>query len=115
MNKLFKDNIIEVSIIVNGETDTYEVKVSWGGFLTSLQGYMRKLNEEDLTFGNEEKVKELEGKRIIEKFGETHSVIVMADHGGHDRTHGSEMPEDMLIPVIISGTANRIKSGSIGP
>ena len=30
-------------------------------------------------------------------------IIVTADHGGHDRTHGTEMPEDMLIPVIIKG------------
>ena len=27
-------------------------------------------------------------------------VIVTADHGGHDRTHGSDSPEDMTIPVI---------------
>ena len=30
-------------------------------------------------------------------------LIVTADHGGHDRGHGSDMPEDMTIPVIING------------
>lgn len=30
-------------------------------------------------------------------------IIVSADHGGHDTTHGSSMPEDMTIPWIISG------------
>ena len=30
-------------------------------------------------------------------------IIVTADHGGHDTTHGSSMPEDMTIPWIASG------------
>ena len=42
-------------------------------------------------------------KRIIEKFGEEYSVIVMADHGGHDRSHGTELPEDMTIPLFFHG------------
>lgn len=29
--------------------------------------------------------------------------IVTADHGGHDTTHGSSLPEDMTIPWIASG------------
>ena len=32
-----------------------------------------------------------------------YTVIITADHGGHDRTHGTELPEDMTIPVIILG------------
>lgn len=31
------------------------------------------------------------------------TVIVTADHGGHDRTHGTDSPEDMTIPFIIKG------------
>lgn len=34
--------------------------------------------------------------------GET-LIIISADHGGHDHTHGSSMPEDMTIPWIASG------------
>lgn len=30
-------------------------------------------------------------------------IIVTADHGGHDTTHGSSLPEDMTIPWIASG------------
>lgn len=30
-------------------------------------------------------------------------LIITADHGGHDMTHGSSMPEDMTIPWIASG------------
>ena len=34
--------------------------------------------------------------------GET-LIIISADHGGHDTTHGTSMPEDMTIPWIASG------------
>ncbi len=30
-------------------------------------------------------------------------VIITADHGGHETTHGTTMPEDMTIPWIASG------------
>jgi predicted AlkP superfamily pyrophosphatase or phosphodiesterase len=30
-------------------------------------------------------------------------VIVTSDHGGHDTSHGSRLPEDMTIPWIASG------------
>jgi predicted AlkP superfamily pyrophosphatase or phosphodiesterase len=30
-------------------------------------------------------------------------IIITADHGGHDTTHGSTRPEDMTIPWIASG------------
>ena len=30
-------------------------------------------------------------------------ILISADHGGHDTTHGSSMPEDMTIPWIASG------------
>lgn len=30
-------------------------------------------------------------------------IIVSADHGGHEQTHGSKLPEDMTIPWIIAG------------
>ena len=42
-------------------------------------------------------------KRVIEAFGDEYSVIIMADHGGHDRCHGTEMPEDMTIPLFFCG------------
>ena len=42
-------------------------------------------------------------KRMIEKFRGEYSVIIMADHGGHDRSHGTMMPEDMTIPLFFYG------------
>lgn len=42
-------------------------------------------------------------RRMIEAFGEEYSVIIMADHGGHERSHGSTMPEDMTVPLFFYG------------
>lgn len=42
-------------------------------------------------------------KRMIEKFGDQYRVIIMADHGGHDRSHGTELPEDMTVPFFFYG------------
>ncbi len=30
-------------------------------------------------------------------------IIITSDHGGHDSTHGTDLPEDMTIPWIVSG------------
>jgi len=42
-------------------------------------------------------------KRVIEEAGEEYTVIVTADHGGHDRIHGTDIFEDMTIPMFFSG------------
>lgn len=43
-------------------------------------------------------------ERIMAELSEDYAVIVTADHGGHDRSHGSRMAEDMTIPVFFQGT-----------
>ena len=42
-------------------------------------------------------------KRIFDNFSDEYSIIIMADHGGHDRSHGSTLPEDMIIPLFFYG------------
>ncbi|MEZ4669543.1 MAG: alkaline phosphatase family protein [Anaerolineae bacterium] len=39
----------------------------------------------------------------------SYTILVQADHGGHDTDHGTDMPEDMLIPWILNGVG--IKKG----
>jgi phosphopentomutase len=34
-------------------------------------------------------------------------VLLQSDHGGHERTHGTEMPEDMTIPWLVAGPGIR--------
>ena len=50
-------------------------------------------------------------KRVIERFGDEYSVIIMADHGGHDRSHGTELKEDMTVPFFFLG--KEFKTGEI--
>ena len=42
-------------------------------------------------------------KRMFDAFGDEYRIIIMADHGGHDRSHGATMPEDMTIPFFFYG------------
>lgn len=39
--------------------------------------------------------------KLTDALSDDYTVIVTADHGGHDRTHGSDMNEDMTIPVVV--------------
>ena len=40
---------------------------------------------------------------ILNNLPEDWTVFITADHGGHNRTHGTEMPEDMTSPMIAIG------------
>ena len=44
-------------------------------------------------------------EKIMNVLPDDYQVIITADHGGHDRTHGTELDEDMIIPMIAHGTA----------
>ena len=45
----------------------------------------------------------------------TTAVVVQADHGGHDRSHGTEAAEDMTIPWIVAGPGIRAGHALEGP
>ena len=40
---------------------------------------------------------------VLDAVGPEWTVIIHADHGGHDRDHGTDRPEDMTIPWLIGG------------
>ena len=56
-------------------------------------------------------------RRVFEACGDEYSIIVTADHGGHDRIHGTDLPEDMTIPMFYYGKdfekGKRFEGGSI--
>ena len=39
--------------------------------------------------------------RLYNALPDDYVIIVTADHGGHDRTHGTELNEDMTIPMMV--------------
>ena len=47
-------------------------------------------------------------ERIIEALPKDYAVIITADHGGHDHTHGTDSPEDMTIPLIFAGAEREL-------
>lgn len=65
------------------------------GWMSSqqLQAYAR----DDVLFGM------LLQALYINGMSDSTMIIVTSDHGGHDTTHGTDLPEDMTIPWIISG------------
>jgi len=42
-------------------------------------------------------------KRVYEAFGDEYTIVVTADHGGHNRSHGTMEDEDMTIPMCFIG------------
>lgn len=40
---------------------------------------------------------------VLEKKPEEYTVLITSDHGGHGRTHGMDIPEDMVIPMAAIG------------
>ncbi|MBR0120805.1 MAG: alkaline phosphatase family protein [Clostridia bacterium] len=42
---------------------------------------------------------------LCENLPDDYLVIVTADHGGHGRSHGSDLDEDMLIPVMLHNSS----------
>ena len=48
MNKLFKEDILNIGIEIRGETDDYIVKISYGGFLDELRAEIERNGKLDL-------------------------------------------------------------------
>ena len=44
-------------------------------------------------------LRQLEAADLLDRY----FILVQSDHGGHDKTHGTDMPEDLTIPWIAAG------------
>ncbi|MBQ2812566.1 MAG: alkaline phosphatase family protein, partial [Clostridia bacterium] len=85
--RYLKEYDTDFSFLYFGHTDMEGHRYGWMG-----KEYMQAIQD---CWDNVEK--------IIAELGDDYTYIITADHSGHDRTHGTDMPEDMLIPVIIRG------------
>jgi phosphopentomutase len=59
--------------------------------------YLRQIAVVDEIFG-----------AVLDGLGEDVTAVVTSDHGGHDTVHGTDRPEDLVIPWIISGPGIRV-------
>lgn len=41
--------------------------------------------------------------RVVGSLPEEYTVVVTSDHGGHGRMHGTDLPEDMTVPLLMIG------------
>lgn len=85
--KFLSENYIDFSFLYMGYPDEAGHKYGW-----MSDEYMSAIKQ---SWENIE--------RIVNALHKDYTVIITADHGGHDRMHGTELPEDMTIPLILHG------------
>ena len=85
--KRLKNSDIDFAFLYLGWTDSAGHKFGW-----LSEEYMRAANETGDMLSE-----------LIEELGKEYTIIFTADHGGHDRWHGIDIPEDMTIPLFFLG------------
>jgi predicted AlkP superfamily pyrophosphatase or phosphodiesterase len=74
-----------------GALDSFGHKYGW-----MADGYLQQLERTDAAVGT-----------LLSALPAATSVLLLSDHGGHERSHGTESPEDMTVPWIVSGPGIR--------
>lgn len=87
LSDLKAGKVSDFSFIYLGNTDEWGHKCGWMSerYLESVRLCWQKISA------------------IAAALDEDTTLIITADHGGHDRCHGTELPEDMTIPVFLRG------------
>jgi predicted AlkP superfamily pyrophosphatase or phosphodiesterase len=60
------------------------------------EGYLGQIASVDTALGT-----------VLDALPADAAVLLQSDHGGHDRTHGTDAPEDMTIPWMLAGPGIR--------
>lgn len=82
----------DFAFIYLGNTDVVGHDHGW-----MSKPYLAAIQEADRCIGH-----------VMEALSEQTCYFVMADHGGHQRMHGTQLMEDMTIPVLAKGPGIRI-------
>ena len=82
-----KNNEIDFTFLYMGSPDDAGHRGGWMGdeYLDSVSNSWRNI------------------EKVISALSDEYAIIITADHGGHDRIHGTDLAEDMNIPVILYG------------
>lgn len=86
---------LDFAFVYLGHTDEAGHDFGW-----MSEGYLRAAAHADACLG-----------RVLGTLGPLDTVLVLSDHGGHDRGHGTDMAEDMTIPWFLAGPG--ISAGEI--
>ncbi len=77
----------DFSFVYFGTVDTAGHAHGW-----MSDGYLAQVTHVDKALG-----------MLLEAMPTDVTILLQSDHGGHGRTHGTEMPEDMTIPWLVVG------------
>lgn len=80
-------NATDFAFVYFGAVDTAGHRFGW-----MSEGYLAQLEGVDRALG-----------MLLEALPAEATVLVQSDHGGHDRTHGTDSAEDMTIPWLVAG------------
>ncbi len=83
----------DFAFIYLGTVDTAGHVYGW-----MSDGYLKQWEHVDTQLG-----------RVLAALPVDAAVIIQADHGGHERNHGTDLPEDMTIPWTVRGPG--VKAG----
>jgi predicted AlkP superfamily pyrophosphatase or phosphodiesterase len=84
---IIETNAYDFVFLYIGATDEIGHRDGW-----MSDGYLRQIEIADGLLGT-----------VVDCLPDGSHLLVEADHGGHDRNHGTNLPEDMTIPWIIWG------------
>lgn len=84
---MLKGNDIDFAFVYFGWADEAGHATGW-----MSKEYLRAANESCDMVGE-----------LIKELASEYTIIYAADHGGHDRMHGTSCPEDMTIPMFFLG------------
>jgi predicted AlkP superfamily pyrophosphatase or phosphodiesterase len=86
-------NQLDFSFVYFGTLDVYGHLYGW-----MSEEYLAQLENVDSALGI-----------LLDGLPKDTTILLLSDHGGHERNHGTDSAEDMIIPWIISGPG--IRSG----
>jgi predicted AlkP superfamily pyrophosphatase or phosphodiesterase len=86
-----RENTPDFAFVYFGTVDTAGHAYGW-----MSEGYLNQISLVDQALGT-----------LLNALPEGRTVVLQSDHGGHDRTHGTDAPEDMTIPWLVSGPGIR--------
>jgi predicted AlkP superfamily pyrophosphatase or phosphodiesterase len=72
------------------------------GFMSAP--YLAQLERTDAAIG-----------RLLSALPAETTILLTTDHGGHDRAHGTDLPEDMIVPWLIAGPGIQRGHAITGP